>query len=44
MIDQGKIGQLFTTGREDISAYIHSSYNNVFVASKQDEGIEKVVS
>lgn len=44
MIAQGKVDQLFTTGRKDISEYIHSPYNSVFIASKQDEGIEKVVA
>lgn len=37
MIKQGKIGQLFTTGRDDISSYIHSDNNSVFVISKTDD-------
>ena len=34
MIKQGKAGQLFTTGREDISEYIHSDNNSVFVMKR----------
>lgn len=36
MIKQGKSGQLFTTGREDISSYIHSSNNSVFVIEDEE--------
>lgn len=37
MIKQGKEGQLFTTGREDISSYINSSNNSVFIVTKKEE-------
>ncbi len=43
MIKQGKAGQLFTTGREDISGYINSNNNSVFVVTTNNE-IEKVVA
>ena len=33
MIKQGKEGQLFTTGKEDISEYIHSSNDSVFIVT-----------
>ena len=44
MIKQGKIGQLFTTGREDISEYIHSDNNSVFVISKKDNPQEVIAA
>ena len=36
MIKQGKVGQLFTTGREDISSYINSENNSVFIVTSDD--------
>lgn len=33
----GQIGQLFTTGAEDISSYVHSDENSVFI-SLDDNG------
>jgi hypothetical protein len=37
MIKQGKEGQLFTTGKEDISEYIHSRNNSVFVVTREND-------
>ena len=34
MEKEGKIGQLFITGEQDISSYIHSRLNHVYVALK----------
>lgn len=39
MEKEGKIGQLFITGEQDISGYIHSKLNHVFVATKDDKAI-----
>ncbi|MCR5146046.1 MAG: hypothetical protein K6B70_01680, partial [Clostridia bacterium] len=36
MEEEGKIGQLFITGKEDISDYIHSRFNHVYIAVKND--------
>lgn len=43
MEEEGKIGQLFITGENDISSYIHSRNNHVFIAVKND-GSKDVVS
>ena len=43
MIKQGKEGQLFTTGREDISEYIHSINDSVFIVTMGESG-NKVVA
>lgn len=37
MIKQGKMGQLFTTGRDDISGYIHSKHNSVFIVVDEND-------
>ncbi len=37
MIKQGKEGQLFTTGREDISGYINSDNNSVFIVTRNND-------
>lgn len=39
MEKEGKIGQLFITGEQDISSYIHSRLNHVYVATKDDKVI-----
>lgn len=39
MEKEGKTGQLFITGEEDISNYVHSKSNHVFVAEKDGETI-----
>ena len=40
MIREGKEGQLFTTGAEDISEYIHSDENTVIVATNDKNEVE----
>ena len=37
MIKQGKEGQLFTTGKEDISKYVHSRNNSVFIVTREND-------
>ena len=37
MEQEGKIGQLFTTGEEGISEYIKSKSNHVFIATKNND-------
>ena len=37
MIKQGKEGQLFTTGKEDISQYVLSRNNSVFVVTREND-------
>lgn len=39
MEQQGKVGQLFITGKEDISEYIHSKENTVMVAVNQNDDV-----
>ena len=36
----GKIGQLFITGKEDISEYVHSKQNTVMIAVDSDENVQ----
>lgn len=43
MEKQGKIGQLFTTGKEDISEYIESDENSVYVALDDDNHVISAV-
>lgn len=40
MIKEGRIGQLFTTGKEDISVYVHSDENTVLVMTDEDNNVE----
>ena len=39
MESRGQSGQLFATGKEDISAYIHSEENSVFVAVDEQDKV-----
>lgn len=39
MEKEGKVGQLFITGKEDISEYIHSNDNSVIVATDENDNI-----
>lgn len=38
MNNEGRIGQLFTTGREDLSEYINSKSNHVLIAVRNNDG------
>ena len=40
MEKDGKIGQLFITGKEDISEYVHSKQNTVMIAVDSDENVQ----
>ena len=40
MEKEGKIGQLFITGKEDISEYVHSKQNTVMIAVDSDENVQ----
>lgn len=40
MEQEGRIGQLFITGKEDISEYVHSKENTVLVALDKDEQVQ----
>lgn len=40
MEQEGRIGQLFITGKEDISEYVHSKENTVLVALDKDEDVK----
>ena len=42
MEEHGQIGQLFTTGKEDISSYIHSNSNSVIVAVNNENRVVAV--
>ena len=42
MKKEGREGQLFATGREDISEYIHSKENTVLIATDKENEIEAV--
>ena len=37
---EGKIGQLFITGKEDISEYVHSKQNTVMIAVDKNENVQ----
>ena len=39
MLENGRVGQLFTTGVEDISQYIHSKENSVFVITDENDTV-----
>ncbi len=39
MIKEGRVGQLFTTGKEDISKYVQSDENTVMIAVNDDGSI-----
>lgn len=40
MEKDGKIGQLFITGKEDISEYVHSKQNTVMIAVDSNENVQ----
>lgn len=40
MLKEGRVGQLFTTGGEDISEYIHSKENTVMIAVDHQGNVE----
>lgn len=40
MKQEGRDGQLFATGKEDISGYVHSQENTVIVATNENEQVE----
>lgn len=42
MEKEGRDGQLFATGKEDISGYIHSEENTVMVATNEKDQVESV--
>mgnify|MGYP003314086350 CR=1 FL=1 len=42
MNNEGKTGQLFITGIEDISKYINSCSNNVYIATKNHDVVSAV--
>lgn len=42
MKKEGREGQLFATGKEDISEYVHSSENSVIIAINEDNDVEAV--
>lgn len=41
MVKKGRVGQLFTTGREDISSYVDSENNSVIIATIEGLGAQQ---